>query len=269
MPGRMAAEAALAGLRVLVTRPAHQAEAFCALLEQAGATAIHFPALAIGPAPDPRAVAQLAADLGRFDLVIFISANAVQRGLPLLCPAGHWPTGTAIAAVGSRTASELEARGRHVDLVPASGHNTEALLALPRLRDMAGRRVLIVRGDGGREALAGELRARGAEVAYAEVYRRMLPALDAAPLLQRWQAGGLDLVTVTSAQILRNLYQLLGPAGLALLQSAPLVLASENVRQVALELGCRGPLVVAEDATDAAMLAALRRWRHPHEEARQ
>jgi uroporphyrinogen-III synthase len=153
--------------------------------------------------------------------------------------------------------------------VPASGHNTEALLALPRLRDMAGCRVLIVRGDGGREALAGELRARGAEVAYAEVYRRMLPALDAAPLLQRWQAGGLDLVTVTSAQILRNLYQLLGPAGLALLQSAPLVLASENVRQVALELGCRGPLVVAEDATDAAMLAALRRWRHPHEEARQ
>jgi uroporphyrinogen-III synthase len=126
---------------------------------------------------------------------------------------------------------------------------------------MAGRRVLIVRGDGGRELLATEMRARGAEVAYVEVYRRVLPTADASALLRDWREGGVDLVTVTSGQILRNLSQLLGPAGQAVLQSTPLILASENVRQVALELGCRGPLEVAADATDAAMLAALRRWR--------
>lgn len=257
----MATEAPLAGLRVLVTRPAHQAEAFCALLGQDGATAIRFPAIAIGPPPDPHAVAAVAAGLEGFDLVVFVSANAVRQGLPLLLRGASWPPATAIAAVGSRTAAELEARGLSVGLVPASGHNSEALLALPQLVKMAGRRVLIVRGDGGRELLATEMRARGAEVAYVEVYRRVLPPADATALLRDWREGGVDLVTVTSGQILRNLSQLLGPAGQAVLQSTPLILASENVRQVALELGCRGPLEVAADATDAAMLAALRHWR--------
>ena len=248
------------GPRVLVTRPAHQAGPFCTALEQAGATPIPFPAIAIGPPPDPASVRARATELARYDLVIFISANAARRGLPLLCPAGDWPATGAIAAVGSRTAAELVAMGLRVDLVPARGHNTEALLALPALADMAGRRVLIVRGEGGREAMAEGLRARGARVDYAEVYRRELPRADAGPLLADWAAGGVDLVTVTSGQTLRNLWQLLGPAGQPLLQSTPLLLASEQVRRVALELGCRGPLVVAEDATDAAMLAALRRW---------
>lgn len=262
---RMASEAPLQGLQVLVTRPAHQAEAFCSALEHDGARAIRFPAIAIGPPPDARAVAEVAAGLADFHLAIFISANAVQRGLPRLCPDGNWPAGTAIAAIGSRTAEELAAWGLRVDLVPATGHNSEALLALPGLADLQARRVLIVRGDGGREALATTLRERGAEVVYAEVYRRELPQSDVAALLRTWGEHGLDLVTVTSGQTLRNLWQLLGPDGQPLLQSTPLLLASEAVRRVALELGCRGPLEVADDATDAAMLAALRRWRRSEE----
>lgn len=256
----MASDPPLRGLRVLVTRPAHQADDFCAGLEREGARAIRFPAIAIGPPPDAAAVAAIAASLARFHLAIFISVNAVQRGLPLLCPTGRWPPGTAIAAVGSRTAAELGSRGLPVALAPASGHNTEALLALPGLADLAGRRVLIVRGDGGREALADGLRARGARVTYAEVYRRELPRPEVGPLLQAWRDRGVDMVTVTSGQTLRNLWHILGPAGQPLLQSTPMLLASEQVRQVALELGCRGPLELAEDATDGAMLAALRRW---------
>lgn len=261
----MGSDAPLSGLRVLVTRPAHQAEAFCTALERAGARAIRFPVMVIGPPPDPDALAVIAAGLADFQLAIFISVNAVQRGLPMLCPGGHWPPGTAIAAVGSRTAIELTTRGLCVDLVPASGHNSEALLALPGLARMAGRRVLIVRGDGGRETLADTLRARGAEVVYGEVYRRELPRLDPAPLLRDWRMEGIDLVAVTSVHSLRNLWRLLGTAGQPLLQSCTLLLASEAVRDVALELGCRGPMRVAEDATDAAMLAALRSWRRSEE----
>lgn len=253
--------ASLEGLRVLVTRPAHQAEPFCTLLAQAGAEAVRFPVLAIAPAADPAAVAAVAERLDQFDLLIFISVNAVQYGLEWLPGPGDWPTSTAIAAVGSRTAAALVEEGLSVTLVPETGHNSEALLALPALQDMRHRRVLIVRGNGGRETLAEALRARGAEVTYAEVYRRVCPDSDAALLLRRWQKGGVDVVTVTSVESLRNLFTLLGPAGEDLLRATPLVVASERVRAVAQELDCHGAITVAADATDAGMLMALRQWR--------
>lgn len=249
----------LAGLRVLVTRPAHQAEPFCALLERAGAEPVRFPVLAIVPSPRAGDLAGLAGHLERYDLAIFISANAVQQGLGPLLRGRAWPAGTAIAAVGRSTATALAEHGLPVALVPEAGFNSEALLAMPALRDMAGRRVLIVRGEGGRETLAETLRGRGARVEYAEVYRRVLPEVGEAALRDAWRAGGIDAVAVTSVESLRNLWQLAGPDARPLLQAAPLILASGRIAETARELGCRGPLEVAEDATDAAMLAALQR----------
>ncbi len=245
----------LAGRGILVTRPAHQAEPLCRLLRASGACPIRFPALAIAPPRDRAHSYRSMARLWRFDLVIFVSANAVEHGL---AAAGRLPSGPRLAVIGQASARALAMHGYSVDLQPDSGADSEALLASPALQQLAGQRVLIVRGEGGRGTLAETLRARGATVEYADVYRRVRPAGGPRPLLAHWQRGELHAVTAASNETLQNLYEMLAGVHQQLL-ATPLVVASARARELALALGWgAAATVVAESATDDAMVAALR-----------
>lgn len=242
----------LAGLGVLVTRPAAQAEHLCGLILGANGRPLPFPTVEIRPGPDPRGARTL---LTRdWDLVIFVSTNAVDRALALGAD-GHWPGARHLAAVGRATALALEAAGRAPDLVPTGRYDSESLLAMPALARMADQRVLIVRGQDGRALLGDELSRRGAVVHYAEVYRRVIPDAPGAPLLQRWHRD-VQVVTATSDEILRNLIALLGDAGLPLLLRTPLVVISTRSAETARDLGFE-QVLVAERAEDSAILRAI------------
>lgn len=246
----------LAGVRVLVTRPAHQAEALCRLVEQAGGEAIRLPALAIEPVTTAEIMA-LGVRLARYTLAIFISPNAVDCACDRV---GEWPVGVRTAAVGQGTARALARRlGRGPDLVPAARFDSEGLLALPELQAMGGERVLILRGEGGRELLAQTLRARGAQVDYAEVYRRVTPHGEAVALA-RLERGEVDIVTVSSSEGLRTLLELAGEAAGAQLRRLPLVMLSERTATLAGTLGFQGPFLVADEASDRGIMAAIVRW---------
>lgn len=247
----------LAGLHVVVTRPAAQAEPFCAMLADAGSRVTRFPVIEIQGPNDPGRLGAVLDALDDFDIAVFVSANAVQRILPAALARGSWPAGLHVAAIGARTALELARRGQPADIVPASRFDSEALLEEPALQELGGRRVVIFRGDGGREYLAQVLRDRGAEVTYAEAYRRALPDLDPEPLIAQLQAGTIDAVTVTSGEGLRNLLAMLGPAGQAALLGTPLVVGAGRVADLARELGFHGTVETADDPTDAAMFRAL------------
>ncbi len=239
----------LAGLGVLVTRPAHQANALCRRIEQCGGHPVAFPALEILPPADPAPAAAL---LGRdWDLLIYTSANAVSLARELI---PDLPTAAHIAAVGRATARLLEQTDTPPDLLPDRS-DSEGLLTLPALQQVAGRRVLIVRGEGGRALLGDSLRERGAEVAYAEVYRRGLPRTDPADLLRRWPRE-VQAVTATSAEVLENLSRMLGPEGRKLLQATPLVVISERMLPLARQLGIER-VIQADGAGEDALLAAL------------
>lgn len=249
--------AALNGRVILVTRPAAQADALCAQLAAAGAQAVRFPALAIAPLPETAEVQRQLTQLDRYDLAIFISANAVEYCLAALAPRA-WPARLPIAAVGAATAQALAARNLAPSLCPEQDFSSAGLLALPALQQLQGQRIVIVRGSGGRELLRTTLTARGAQVTYLEVYRRVRPQADPTPLLQHWQEHGIDAVFVTSNEILHNLDAMVGTLGQPLLHRATLVVASERIAEQARALGFEGILLVAQNATDAAMLAALR-----------
>jgi uroporphyrinogen-III synthase len=241
----------LTGLYALVTRPQPQGDAFAAAINALGGQASVFPTLVIERVEQPK--------VDSAALVIFISVNAVQHGLPLL----QRSTGTRIAAIGKATAAALAAQGAPADIVPAEGFTSEALLAHPDLNLTAGLHVQIVRGVGGREALHQELLARAVAVETLEVYRRVRPNPDPTQLTaleQQWQEVGFDIVTATSVETLQNLQQLLTEPARLLLRATPLLVLSPRIAAAAAELGLNGDCVLAQ-ADEHSMLGALAVWR--------
>jgi uroporphyrinogen-III synthase len=257
----MTPELTLQDLRVLVTRPAGQAEPLCRLIEAAGGTAMRLPAIEILDTKDMTRLAAVTASLASYDLAVFVSVNAVRKGLDFILARGAWPENVHIATVGASSAQALEAYGLAVDLVPQHQFNSEALLALDELQDMSCKRVVIFRGNGGREHLFNTLTARGADVDYVEVYRRACPGINTADLLPLWQPGALDVITITSNETLQNLFDMAGSEGQPLLRRLPLVVVSRRQALLAERLGFSQAVRVADNASDEALLAALQRFR--------
>ncbi len=249
----------LAGVRVLVTRPAHQAEPLAQLIEAAGGEAIRFPTLEIAAPRDTAALERRLAALDDFDLAIFISPNAVTQALAHL--RGRLPARLVVAAIGRGTAQALAQAGITAVIAPPDGSDSEALLALPPLQHVAGKHIVIFRGEGGRELLGNTLVARGAEVEFAECYRRVRPATDAAPLGARLLAGGIDIVTVTSVESLRNLHAMLDAAARERLRRTPIVVVGPRQAAAARALGILTEPQLAQAASDAAILDAIKTWR--------
>jgi uroporphyrinogen-III synthase len=251
----------LFGVRVLVTRPAMQAQRLAERIERAGGEAVRFPTLDIVAVRDHAALARVLADIGRYDLAIFISPNAVAHGLEQLKTQGGLPPHLTLAAIGRGTADALARAGATPALVPAGDATSEALLALPALRDVAGKRIVVFRGEGGRELLGDTLRARGAEVTFAECYRRVRPNTDPAPLNARFQQGGIDVVTVTSVETLHHLHDMLDSAARRRLLQTPIVVVGPRQAEAWRTLGGATDAQIAAGADDGAILAALQAWR--------
>jgi uroporphyrinogen-III synthase len=250
----------LKGCNIVVTRPAGQADKLVSMLETAGARAVRFPVIEIIAANTSPALAEFARSLETYQLAIFISRNAVIHGINLLNQArsdSNWPPGTKIAAIGSGTTAELEALGLTVDITSRGIANSENLLTAPEMLNVAGKRVLIFRGTGGREKLADVLRARGAIVDYIECYRRELPARDAGVLTSCWNSGGIQGIIVTSCEGLENLYQLVDAADLPRLNNTPLYVISSTMVELSRKLGYKQRPILARSASNQDVLESL------------
>lgn len=244
----------LSGFGVLVTRPAQQAQRLARALETNGAQVFRFPLVHIGAPPDPNAAQSALARLEDADLVIFVSANAVRFAaivLPDLCSRlGR----VRVACVGNATADALERMGVDVDLVPVTGTTSEALLAMEAFTDQAvsGRRVAIVKGEGGRGLLRDALVDRGAQVETIDVYRREPPRGDLPALLDRNRAA-IRIAVITSGEALQRFARL---AGMDRVGRMALVLPSDRVLGGAVALGFTGPFAVVRRVNDAEFAGA-------------
>jgi len=252
----------LQGVRVLVTRPREQADNLARLIEAEGGETIRFPVVEIAEPQDTQALLAIIDRLDEFAIAIFISPNAVNRAMNLiLARRGGLPPGLRVACVGRGSARELKHFGIEDVIVPSGRFDSETLLELPALQAVAGTRIVIFRGEGGRELLGDTLTARGAVIQYAECYRRTRPTADTTPLLRRWARGEVDIVTVTSVDGLHNLYDMLGKAGQSWLIRTPIVVVSDRMAAVCRELGFKVNPLVAAQAADEAMVEAVKAWR--------
>jgi uroporphyrinogen-III synthase len=213
----------LGGVGVVITRPRHAAEAAAGPLAREGAHVIVFPALAIEEIAPGAALEALLSDLSRFDMAIFVSANAVDRGLAAARRHGAWPQRLPVAAIGEATAEALRNSGVAHVISPAERHDSEALLGLAQLQVVNGQNIIVFRGEGGREHLKEALEARGARVEYAECYRRVRPHGDASAVTAALARGEVQAVSALSAETLENFIDMIGPEGTRHLDSVTLV----------------------------------------------
>jgi len=246
----------LSGIDVLVTRPVHQAEAFCHLVESAGGKAIRFPVIEIKPI-----ALDAAAEYGMqksVDHLIFISANAVRLGVeemrrvaPERLEQGR------IIAIGKATANELEGMGIQPDLVPPSPYNSESLLGLSEMQNVSGQRFTIIKGKGGRTYLMEQLRVRGGIVHEVDIYVRVKPAQDNAALSKLTQCERV-VVSITSVKGLHYLFEMATVEQAEWLkQYAYFLVPGERVAEATHDLHIRHAAIIAENATDQVMFASL------------
>lgn len=244
----------LAGLNIALTRPREQAAYLAGRVEQAGGKAILFPLLEISPVNDPQSLHAQVQRLNEFNLAIFISPNAVLYGMEAIRAAGALPASLKIATVGQGSAMALKKLGVQKIIAPHDRFDSEALLALPELQQVAGWRVMIFRGDGGRELLGDTLCMHGAIVEYAECYRRGKPQSDAAELL----AAHPHAITVTSSEALGHLREMIGKSGADELISVPLFAPHARIAGAARQMGWR--TVVQTAGGDDGLLEGLVAW---------
>jgi len=242
----------LHNLNILVTRASHQAQPLCDQINALGGTAIVFPTLAICPSnPNPTLLQQL----DQYDLAIFISPNAVSQTKLLLQQYKiEWPAKLKTIAIGVSTATALRTHQLDASYCPTHEFNSEGVLALPILQQIKGKKIILLQGDGGRELLATTLRARQADVTEAVVYKRIKPTPNPNFSLPE---QNIDIIICTSNAGLENLVEIVGLSNRTWLQNMSLLVVSERMAAKAKALGFVKPPLVADNATDIAIIQAL------------
>lgn len=256
----------LQSLRVLVTRPQGRADALIEAITAHGGTAVHIPLLAVVALDEQRDAAicqhteQRFRTLDRYQRIIAISVNALHFGMPWLKQ--YWstlPTHIAWYGIGAATIAAFADYGidAHGGNAATQTMTSEALLAVNDLQQLHGERILILRGVGGREQLATALRERGAQVDYAECYRRSEPELSAEQKTQL-QAMAFDAISVNSQETLQNLWQCLPSAARELACRCALIVPSERVAAAARQLGFTHVITADNAGTQATVMALVK-----------
>ena len=255
----MSPKATLAGKTVIVTRPLAQAQNILESLEVCFATTVHFPVISISASNNLATTKKHLSELASYQIIIFISANAVHYAMKTAKTLDITFDNVALAAVGPATKTALEAYDYQVSIVPASGFTSEALLNDPALQDIAQKNILIVRGEGGREHLRQTLESRDATVDYAEVYQRQIPTTRN-PIELNQLSHRDTVVLLYSAESAQNLWSLCSPSEQQWLTTVTFIVGSERISDAVTTLGIAKDSIIAENPNDEAMLAALHNW---------
>lgn len=249
----------LHGLRVLITRPIYQAKALAAQTQSYRGLAIHFPTLEIIRTKNIKKVELRIKKLKEYAFVIFISPNSVFNTAETIHRAWpSWPKNTKIIATGPGTALALKQHNLPCDDCPKKDFSGTGLLNLTALQGIKRKKILIIKGEGGRLYLAKGLKARGVQIDNLNVYKRKLPKIDKDNIPNQ---EAIDIIICTSQSGLKNLVSLLYPYWEDILFKKQLLVISPRLASSAKKLGFVKPPLISDNATNAAILHTLFSWR--------
>jgi len=248
----------LEGYAVLITRPAGQGEGLAQLVKQRGGSPVIYPVFNIEPQTQGPEMRAAVSALDKFDLVIFVSAHAVHAVMAVLTELGRFfPPAAEVAAIGPATANCLEGYGVHPGYIPKDTINSEGMLKSLSAFAAGGTKVVLFRGQNGRELLATGLADQGAEVLQIESYRRSLNDTAVSPRLKQWQLQGKPLLSLTSVAIMQGLLEKADTEETKLILQSPLAVLSQRIAVSCRARGFKGVLQVADRPDDYAMVDAL------------
>ncbi|WP_279051610.1 uroporphyrinogen-III synthase [Cedecea davisae] len=245
-------------MTILVTRPSPAGEELVSRLRALGQVAYSFPLIEFSPGRQLAQLPALLAALAPGDLVFVLSQHVIEYASPLLRRQGiTWPEHLSWFAIGRTTALALHTVSHLPIRYPQDRETSEVLLQLPELQNVAGKRALILRGNGGRELLGETLEARGAQVSFCECYQRSAIIYDGTEEAHRWRERGVSTLVVTSGEMLQQLYTLT-PAWYRenWLLRCRLLVVSERLASLAREMGWQN-IQVAANADNDALLRGL------------
>ncbi|MFZ2999159.1 MAG: uroporphyrinogen-III synthase [Undibacterium umbellatum] len=248
---------------VILTRPIAQAQDFARQVLAMGREVVHFPLLEIGALEDNAALLTQLKQLHDYALIAFVSPNAIDAFFRHLTTV---PQGLTFAVMGEGSRAKLAEYGVNDQtatvLRPRNSRKTdsETLLVELDLPALQGRKVLIVRGESGRELLADALREQGIEVVQVAAYRRVKPAIN--QTLQQQLKHLLDIENdwiITSSEALRNLCDYVATLdltdGVAKMQRQHLLVPHSRIEETAKSLGFLSITLTASG--DEQLLVAL------------
>lgn len=212
-------------MNVLITRPLLQAKSLKSLLENDGHKALLFPALIINKL-------KVDAEIINYDALIFISKNSVEYSIEQIkFIQNRMPK---IFAVGPSTAKKLIDCGIEVDCYPDKNPSSEELLSMPMVSDMEYKKILIVRGRGGRETLKEGLTIKHNYVDYLEVYERKESEvtdlhIESINQLLNNQNGVLTITSEESLLAMLSIVKKIDNKYLDKIVSMPLITLSERI----------------------------------------
>jgi len=266
----------LTGLTVLNTRPVRQARALGQAITAAGGQQIAFPALVVQAIVSQTVIEKLANESG-FDIMVFVSANAVSALQRVLSDAQQRESRqrkmvpstltklteeAIVIAVGEATATALRGYGIR-PLLPEDGdYRSETLLRLPILQRVDRRRIVLVKGEGGRNLLEDSLGRAGAIVTVLECYRRLPSKADPRNVIDQLKERSLDLVIVTSTDSAAALLAHFDQDSRRQLLGLPWLVLSERIKQVCRQLGCSNQLLVPAQINQHGIVTCLVDWWH-------
>ncbi|MDH5388675.1 MAG: uroporphyrinogen-III synthase [Gammaproteobacteria bacterium] len=247
----MSTKLPLENISVLITRPESLANSLKQLITKAGGTAILYPVIKITPIDDSLSLRSITDNLSKFDIAIFISPTAVSITLEKI---KSLPENLKLAVIGSSTETMLKKYGYQAQIIPAE-FTTESLLQHLSFQqpNVATKEIIIFRGEGGRELLGNTLIQRGANITYAETYRREKNQLGS---LNHDQLNHIDVLTVTSNEGLQNLFDLTDSESKTMLINLPLIVPGDRAHRLATQLGFK-KIIQASNATDDACIQAI------------
>ncbi|MDR0217743.1 MAG: uroporphyrinogen-III synthase [Enterobacteriaceae bacterium] len=260
-------------MTILITRPAPAGEELVNRLSAIGQVAFSAPLIAIYPGTDLPLLSQKLQRLSAGDAVFLLSKNAVHYANEQLVQEGlTWPDNLSYYGIGKSTSLLFQQQTGKNILWPEQGETSEELLQLPSLQKMAHKKILLLRGNGGREMIAASLTARGGKIAYCECYSRQPVKYHSSEFTRHWQQCGIKTLVVTSGEMLQLLYNLVtgsdrpenrateddnnGIDNKTWLLGCRLIVVSERLANIARKLGWED-IKVAKSADNDALMQAL------------